>query len=104
MVRRILGTRRYTIVEAEGAEQASTIVRTSHERFDLVISDVVMAGSDGYALAAQLLDSVGAMILISGYPVNPHKLLPEVRFVQKPFTAQELRDCVAGALALETAR
>ena len=104
VVRRILGARRYTIIEAETAEQAWTLVRSSHERFDLVISDVVMAGGDGYELVSQLCGLVGATILMSGYPVSPNKLQPDVGFVQKPFTPQQLRDCVARVLDTDGAR
>ena len=104
VVRRILGAPRYTIIEAETAEQACTLVRSSHERFDLVISDVVMQGGDGYALVAQLRALVGAAILMSGYPVSPNKLQPDVGFVQTLFTPQQLRDCVARVLDADGAR
>lgn len=98
LICRILGARRYSIVEAESADQALSRIRGTPQRFDLVISDVVMPGTDGYALAVQLREQVGAMILMSGYPMDPDRLPPGVAFVSKPFTTQQLRDSVARAL------
>ena len=98
LICRILGVRHYTIVEAEGADEAVSRILSTPQRFDLVISDVVMPGVDGYAFAVQIREQVGAVILMSGHPVDPVRLTPGVGFILKPFTAQLLRDSVARTL------
>ncbi|MBC7461102.1 MAG: response regulator [Thermoleophilia bacterium] len=98
LMRRMLGAGRYTIVEADSAEQAVIRIQGSPQRFDLVISDIVMPGTDGYELATQIREQVGALVLMSGSEVDLARLPPGVGFIAKPFTAQQLRDFVARTL------
>jgi DNA-binding NtrC family response regulator len=86
----------YDIIEADGPHQALAVVSDSTERFDLLLSDVVMPGMSGPAL----VDAVLAVrpqvrvILMSGYTdhatLKARGLDPRTPFLQKPFSPDAL--------------
>ncbi len=75
------------------------------ERYDLLVSDIVMPGLDGIALALKAGKDYPAMkiLLISGYAderQRAHNLDALAhRILAKPFTLVEICDAVEGTLA-----
>ena len=92
------------VVPVESAEAALDVLRRDGEAVDLVVSDVLLPGRSGIALAAQLLAERPALpvLLISGYPDAADRtgaeLPPGARFLAKPFTPSVLLDAVADTL------
>ncbi len=75
------------------------------EPIDLLITDVVMPGMNGRRLAELLAQQRPGLkcLFMSGYTADvlePHLALHEgTRFLQKPFTKQELAASVSEALS-----
>lgn len=86
----------YAVWTAESAESALRFALPPGERVDLLITDVVMPGMSGRALAERLSQTWPAMhcLFISGYPaeiITHRGVLEEgVDFLAKPFTRDEL--------------
>lgn len=87
------------------ASAAVALVRLHEDRFDLVVSDVVMPGMSG----VELLDELRArdydlpVVLMTGGSQDPERTSKAVELgadglVYKPFSHDELRDAVARAL------
>jgi signal transduction histidine kinase/ActR/RegA family two-component response regulator len=90
-----LAQRGYTVhCAADGAEALRICAR--HQPIDLLISDIVMPGMSGPALAAELTARYPrlAVLLMSGYTddtVVRHRVAESgVAFLQKPFSGDEL--------------
>jgi signal transduction histidine kinase/CheY-like chemotaxis protein len=84
----------YVVTQAASGEDALEIASQRARRFDLVITDVVMPGINGFELAERLakLSSDVKILLVSGH-LNDDALehLPsELPFLAKPFSAREL--------------
>ncbi|MCF6219944.1 MAG: ATP-binding protein [Robiginitomaculum sp.] len=100
-----LRKRGYTVVEAEDGEIAYEILEAGEEKFDLMISDVVMPGMDGPTLLKKGRDLLGgaAIVFISGYAEEEFSELlaeePDVTFLPKPFTLIQLAEKVKSVLA-----
>ena len=100
-VARTLSARGYTILQAAHAEEALRIA--ADQRFDLLLTDVVMPGINGVDLAARLLASYPETraLLMSGYDESRTRgttagaSLPLLR---KPFTTAALADAVRHVL------
>ncbi|AMY07897.1 Blue-light-activated protein [Luteitalea pratensis] len=99
---RFLSRRGYRVIEAESAEQALEVAEAHAGEIDLLLSDVILGGMDGYALAIALTARQPGLrvVLMSGYPSemltragNGGPIFP---FVNKPIDfptlAQLLRD------------
>lgn len=103
---RLLERSGYEAVEAEGAPQAFAILERQPERVDLVLTDIVMDGLDGWALAQQLQDRFPRLrvAFMSAYPWTEHGKgalrANEAPFLQKPFTVEALLACVRDGLQL----
>ena len=86
----------YTVLEAAHPEAAVTLAQQHGGALHLLLTDVVMPGMNGRALADRLLAlRPGIKVLfMSGYPaaaVAPHGTLdPGTRLLQKPFTPGSL--------------
>ena len=96
VTRRILASEGYQVITAADAAMARTLFDKHGDSVQLMISDVMMPGDTGPALAAQMRRRWPnlAVIFISGYsdselPDDGSVAASDV-FVQKPFTAEQL--------------
>ena len=103
LIGEVLARRGYRVLEAENAARA--FERASHPgKIDLMVTDLVMPGVQGDALARRLTRERPdlAVLYISGYSesvLTERGLLPEGRrLLHKPFTPDELVAAVAEAL------
>ena len=109
-IARALGIHGYSVTCAESGEQALRIVDEEALEFDLVVSDIVMGGMSGVALAEQLVARGKPLrvILISGYPGSHFVERPEFQgrfdLLEKPFTPGELVARVAQSIQVGSAR
>jgi CheY-like chemotaxis protein len=105
IARRVLERRGYTVLSAGSPEQALEISRAHKGKIDLLLSDVVMPGQSGPALAGQLTADRPEMRVIhmSGYTddalIRHGTLLGTTAFLQKPFTPDGLIRKVAEVLS-----
>jgi CheY-like chemotaxis protein len=88
IARRVLERRGYVVLCAASGQEALRLFRAHGSSIDLVLSDVVMPGQSGPALAAQLTsERPGLRILhMSGYIDDAVALADPAAFLQKPFT------------------
>lgn len=103
----------YTVLTATDGAQALETYRHCPRPPDMLLSDMVMPGMSGDALAEafQALYPQGRVLLISGYAqeLTPYRSFPRCRaFLPKPFTADALIKAVekvlgGDALPLEAA-
>ena len=102
--REILEEHGYRVIEAAGPSQAIDIVRDRHEPIHLLLTDVVMPGMNGRALADALraLRPDLKVLYISGYTddILAHSgvLATGTLLLQKPFTTSALLGRVREAL------
>ena len=95
-----LAKRGYEVVEACDGEEAFEILEDSEERFDLLISDVVMPILDGPGLLEKARDMLTEtrVVFISGYAAEHFSQTlseeREVSFLPKPFTLTQLAEKV----------
>jgi two-component system cell cycle sensor histidine kinase/response regulator CckA len=90
------------VLEAASADEAREVSRRFPDPICLLITDVDMPGVDGLALAEALItERTGIKILItSGIPRHQEALQhSQWPFLAKPFTREQLRAAVAGAIA-----
>jgi CheY-like chemotaxis protein len=96
IARRILERSGYTVLSATSADEAVRLSREHAGVIHLLLSDVVMPGQSGPALAAQLTSERPDMRVIhmSGYTddaiVRHGALVGTTAFLQKPFTPDAL--------------
>jgi PAS domain S-box-containing protein len=89
----------YTIIEADGYAAAMTRIEAG-DRFDCVVSDVVMPGGDGVALAAAIRSSrPGLPILFMTGRADGKRVAGE-QVLHKPFKLIELAKAVADVIQL----
>jgi two-component system cell cycle sensor histidine kinase/response regulator CckA len=87
----VLGMQGYTVLEAQDGQEALQRVANSASPIHLLLTDVVMPGISGKALAEQLIQSQPNLkvLYMSGYTDNAiahHGVLdPGTAFLQKPF-------------------
>ncbi len=108
LVSRILNRTGYTVVSASNGEEALRLIDSpEHTGIDLLVSDVVMPGIGGKALAEKLQARLPDLkvLFISGYPdeaVVHHGVLDEgVAYLQKPFSPKAIIQKVQEVLAEE---
>jgi PAS domain S-box-containing protein len=96
----ILSRAGYRVLEAERGAQALELARRDIHGIDLLVSDVVMPGMTGPALADRVTALAPTPVLfMSGYPddeLEPSARHP--RLLQKPFRAEDLLRAVREAL------
>ena len=101
---RMLATAGYHVMEATDGKDARAIAVDHPHHIDLLITDVVMSGMDGFDLYEELTDRhpETAVLFISGYAhhVAVRGGLKEIQrpFLLKPFTSDELLEAVRGCL------
>jgi two-component system cell cycle sensor histidine kinase/response regulator CckA len=80
----------YVVISAGSAEEALPLVETHAGELDLLLTDVILLGRDGAALAKDYLDRHprGRVLFMSGYTddviVHHGVLVPGTAFLEKP--------------------
>ena len=96
LTRRVLEKRGYTVLAARTADAASALARDYTGPIHLLLSDVVLPGASGGALADELLARRAELkvLLMSGYTedaiVHRGVLAANTAFLHKPFSAEGL--------------
>lgn len=96
LVRGILSAQGYKVVEAGDAETARHLAGEGGRAIDLLLTDMVMPGKSGTALARELVATRPDLkvLYISGYAdpalFGADRLEPGSHFLQKPFTPAAL--------------
>lgn len=96
MARRALSRQGYRVLESSNAEEALELLENGDQKIDLVLSDVIMPGMGGLALAAELRERFPEvkLLLMSGYPSRDSLQGDEGEldgpFLSKPFSFGEL--------------
>jgi len=96
LARRVLSAAGYSVLLAESAQDARSVLQGHSGRLDLVLTDVVMPGMKGTDFARDLARTHHELkvLFMSGYsaPSASNTGLPEWRgrFISKPFTAEDL--------------
>jgi nitrogen-specific signal transduction histidine kinase len=96
LVRRVLQGQGYLLLETQNSREAQDLVAHRVGPIDLLLTDVIMPGISGKALADQLIELLPDLkvLFISGYTDNAiahHGVLdPDVHLLQKPFTPMDL--------------
>jgi PAS domain S-box-containing protein len=104
MVRRILASRRYDILEACGGEEAIAMAKAHAGSIDLILSDVIMPGLNGPETVQQVQQHFAGTrtLFMSGY--TDHAVLRDrilsagVNFIQKPFAPDALANKIREVL------
>ena len=93
---RVLQERGYTVLQAVNGEESLRLAEAYDDQIHLLLTDVVMPGISGSALAARIKEqrSITKVLFASGYTddaiVHHGMLDPGVAFLQKPFTPDSL--------------
>jgi len=104
VARRLLETRGYQVIEADGGEAALAHARVAGQRIDLLLSDVIMPGMNGreVAEAVRQLRPGLRVLFVSGHSGEVLNRLgglgPGAHFLTKPFSSAELCDAVRRAI------
>jgi DNA-binding response OmpR family regulator len=99
VVERVLVTRGYTVLAAASGEDALDLVRTAS--VDLIVSDVVLPGRDGFQVVAELKrrwPSVKACMMSGHFDpgmVEASGIALDVPMLRKPFPLRVLLETVA---------
>ena len=89
------------VLEANAASEALKIAREHRGPIDLLVSDIVMPGRmNGAEMAATLCHSRNEtkVLLMSGYEPESLTMEPDWQFIQKPFSATEIRERIGSLL------
>jgi PAS domain S-box-containing protein len=96
LTRKMLKEVGLTVLEAENGLQAIEMAERTESPIDLLLTDIVMPGMSGWALAETLssLRPEMRVLYMSGYPdgvIARHGIArPGITILQKPFTSEEL--------------
>lgn len=93
----------YTVTTASDGEEGLDLVACGG-KFDLVVTDVVMPAMDGPAMARELrkLHPGLPVLFMSGYAEEQLRReidIPDMHFIAKPFSVQQISDKVGAVLA-----
>lgn len=104
LVKSILVRKGYEVIAVECGESALDYCRNAERQIDLLLTDMIMPGMDGLTLQRRLSElrpGMGSMIM-SGYTgetLEKAMLLdPNVTFISKPFSPEDLVKAVADIL------
>ncbi len=101
---RALRSKGYQVIEAMNGEEALKFIKSTEEKIDLVISDVVMPHMDGPTFINEIsqLEVSPKILFISGYTedtfYNRIKDNAQIQFLAKPFSLNDLAVRVKGIL------
>ncbi len=105
LIRRLLRDLGYDVLLANSVPEATSVLRDSARRPDLVITDMIMPGGSGRDLADQLAVSHPGIpvLFMSGYTsdmLDRHGggVSPHMAFLEKPFTLETLARAVRDAM------
>jgi CheY-like chemotaxis protein len=101
IVRRMLESFGYSVLEADSPDRALAIVAAMEGSIHLLLTDLVMPGMDGRELALRLgqLRPDTRVLYMSGYADSAERYMVEGRhFLQKPFTSFVLSEKVREAI------
>ena len=104
LAKAVLEEQGHEVVDVDSAEAALTLARRVRRPFDVLVSDIVMRGMHGDALAREVSDLWAdvKILLVSGYVERAAALdADRVSFLAKPFALDELSDRVAELLGPE---
>jgi len=100
MAQTVLSSYGYTVLTASGGQKALEIFSDSRKKIDLVITDLVMPNMSGRELTEHILrQAPGTRILWSSGYVRASGPEEQERYLQKPFTSQDLLRKVKQILA-----
>jgi len=108
LITRILQTRGYQVLGANGPGQALELARSWVGRIDLVLTDVIMPEMNGLELVNQLVSGHPGLkhMFMSGYTADILADLgfagEHTKFLQKPFSGADLARGIRQALELES--
>ncbi len=107
LVKRMLEKGGYTVFQARGGAEALSICEAHRDRIDLLITDIVMPGMSGPALAEKAREKCGNLrvLYISGYTDEDTRgaAIPHgAEFLAKPFSADKVLRAVRRVLELAT--
>ncbi len=104
LVRRVLTEAGWLVTSAVSGNEAMTILK--NQRFDLVVTDIVMPEVDGIEIIAAVREhqptarivamSGGGLVMSSLQALNIAGDLGATVRLEKPFTPEQLRDAIAG--------
>jgi two-component system cell cycle sensor histidine kinase/response regulator CckA len=88
----------FEVLLANDGEEALDLMRTAKRKIHLIVTDLVMPGMGGHAFAIEVatLPSPPPVLYISAYE-SPQGEMAK-RFLQKPFSPEELVNAVRGLL------
>ncbi|HET9133702.1 MAG TPA: response regulator [Gemmatimonadales bacterium] len=95
---RILARAGYTVVSAGSGEEAYDLFKRRLEEIDVLLTDIVMPGMNGQELAVRVTREKPNLpvLFVSGYVGDAVQIPADVveagKFLQKPFTTDELLD------------
>ena len=99
LMRRILEKRDYQVLVAENGSSAVEIAKAHPEGIDLLITDIVMPGVDGFNVADQLTEIHPALrvLFLTGYSADSEYVSDRLRsdhgaMLLKPFAQTDLLD------------
>lgn len=111
LMRRILEKRDYQVLVAENGSTALDIARAQTEGIDLLVTDIVMPGVDGFDVADQLTDIHPALrvLFLTGYSADSEYVNDRLRsdhgaVLLKPFTQTALCDRIEDLLHIPLLR
>ena len=102
---RALRLRGYTVIEAESAEDALSILEDADLRIDLFVTDVIMPGMDGPTWVREALRTRPdtKVVFVSGYAEDAlddaEGTIPNSVFLPKPFSLNDLASTVQSQMS-----
>ncbi len=111
LVHAVLATNGYMVVEASDGREALAVYQSDPDKFDLVLTDVVMPHLNGFELGERIsgITPERRILYMSGFrdtPIAVETVEPPRNFLHKPFTpdlllsrVREILDSRAGASA-----
>ncbi len=97
----VLGEHGYEVVTARDGEEAFRLYQECGSELAAVVSDIMMPRMTGTDLARRIKerDSNARILLMSGYSREASLQLPDIAYLQKPFTSEQLLTRLADLLA-----